>query len=334
MTKTSEKPPRLTGFVEAAMVAAIAGGLSFLAAGEPRAAPAPVRLTGLYRGRGARSPAGIPARGWRDILRRTWTGFNDDHIVVIAGGVTFSVLLSIFPALAAFVALYGLVADVDRIPHQLQMLSAVLPSATVKFMGGEMLRLAHTRHGGLSLAAVLGVLLSLWSANGAMKALFIGMNVAYERDERRGIVKLNIMTLTFTLGLVVFLALTFAALAADAVVARLAGPEAGVLVAFARWPLLLVAFGFGLALLYRYAPCRAHTRWRWISWGSGAATVSWLTASLLFSFYTSRFSHYDKTYGSLGAVVGLMVWIWISAIVVLTGAELNAEIERQAAPAG
>ena len=238
-------------------------------------------------------------------------------------------LLAIFPALGAFVALYGLVANVNDIPAQLHAMQAVLPSAAVNFFGAEMTRLAQARHGGLSLALIFGVLLAFWSANGAMKSLFVGMNVAYEETEKRNFLKLNLITLAFTFGLIIFFATTLAAMAADGVVARLVGHTMGLVVSFARWPLLLIGFGAGLALLYRYGPSREHARWRWISGGSVFATVLWLIASLLFSFYTSRFSHYDRTYGSLGAVVGLMIWIWISAIIVLLGAELNGEIERQ-----
>ena len=327
------KPRRATGVAALAMTAAVASGVTYVLTAADRVrntvADTATAVGAANRGLGARQPGDIPARGWRDILRRTFTAFNADHITVLAGGVTFSVLLAIFPALAAFVALYGLVANVDDIPGQLQTLGAVLPSDAVKFVGGQMTRLAHARHGGLSLALGFGLLLSVWSANGAMKALFVGMNVAYEARERRGLIRLNLTTLAFTFGLMVFFALTVAALAADAVAARLVGPVAGAFVGFARWPLLLVAFGGGLTLLYRYGPSRERAHWRWVSWGGVAATVLWLAASLLFSAYTSNFSHYDRTYGSLGAVVGLMIWIWISAIIVLLGAELNGEIERQ-----
>jgi membrane protein len=321
---------------EIMVAAAVASGLTYLltAANQIRgmdvgavAGAVPPGAPG--RGEGAHRPSQIPARGWRDILKRTFVAFAADHITVIAGGVTFSVLLAIFPALAAFVSLYGLVANVDDIPRQLQTLGAVLPSAAVMFVGAEMTRLAQARHGGLSLGLIFGVLLSVWSANGAMKALFVGLNVAYEETEQRGLVRLNLLTLVFTFGFMIFFAVTVAALAADAVVARLAGPTAGAIVAFARWPLLLVAFGGGLSLLYRYGASRSHARWRWVSWGSVAATALWLAASLAFSLYTSRFSHYNQTYGSLGAIVGLMIWIWISSIIVLLGAELNGEIERQ-----
>lgn len=322
---------------EIMVAATVASSFTYLLTAADRSRPVKVNAAALTttsragdRGTGAAHPGQIPARGWRDILKRTLAAFAADHIMVIGGGVTFSVLLAIFPAMAAFVSLYGLVADVDDIPRQLQTLGAVLPSAAVKFIGGEMMRLAQAGHGGLSLGLIFGVLLSFWSANGAMKALFVGLNVAYEENERRNFIKLNLLTLVFTFGLMIFFAVTVAALAADAVVARLMGPAAGSIVAFARWPLLLLAFGGGLSLLYRYGPSRRHAQWRWVSWGSVAATILWLAASLAFSFYTSKFSHYNQTYGSLGAIVGLMIWIWISAIIVLLGAELNGEIEHQA----
>jgi membrane protein len=331
--KEGARPRRAPGVAAIMMTAAVASGVTYvLTAADRRRDPASASLPDLAtadRGGGARHPGEIPARGWWDILKRTFVAFSADHITVIAGGVTFSVLLAIFPALAAFVALYGLVADVDDIPGQLKVLSAVLPSDAVKFMGGEMVRLAKAHHGGLSLALVFGVLLSFWSANGAMRSLFVGMNVAYEEKERRGLIALNLTTLAFTLGLVVFFILAVGVLAADDVVARFVGPAVGAIVSLARWPLLLLAFGGALALLYRYGPSREQARWRWVSWGSVAATVLWLAASLLFSVYTSKFSHYDRTYGSLGAVVGLMIWIWLSAIIVLLGAELNGEIEHQ-----
>jgi membrane protein len=335
MDRNDEADPRgAPGVATIMLTAAVAGGITYVLTAaanrsEGAAAGAEFDHSPSSRGGGARHPGDIPARGWRDILRRTFTAFNADHITVISGGVTFSVLLSIFPALAAFVALYGLVANVQDIPGQIGTLRAVLPSDAVRFIGGQMVRLAEARHRGLSLALIFGVLLSFWSANGAMKALFVGMNVAYEAKETRGVIRLNLTTLAFTLGLMVFSILAVAALAADALIARLAGPTAGLVVTFARWPFLLAAFGGGLSLLYRYGPSREHARWRWVSWGSAAATVLWLVASLAFSLYTSKFSHYDRTYGSLGAVVGLMIWIWISAIIVLLGAELNGEIEHQ-----
>ncbi|MGI8841562.1 MAG: YihY/virulence factor BrkB family protein, partial [Caulobacteraceae bacterium] len=286
---------------------------------------------GPNRGRGARDPAQIPLRGWKDVLVRLWSEFNADNITIIAGGVTFSVLLAIFPALGAFVALYGLVGDVNDVPRQLQVIGVILPHDMVKFIGGEMIRLARARGGGLSLALIGGLVISFWSANGAMRTFMVGLNVAYEEKEKRGFIGATLTSLAFTIGLLVFAMGTLVALGASSVVAAFLGKDAEFLFNLARWPLLVLAFAGGLSLLYRFGPSREAARWRWITWGSALATVLWLLASVAFSFYASRFAHYDRTYGSLGAVVGLMVWIWLSAIIVLAGAELNAELEHQTA---
>ncbi len=330
-TRAEERPPPRGGVIEAALTAAIVG-LGVYVFTNPRGGAQSGRpdVSSSASGAGARSPAGIPAKGWRQILARTWREFNQDHITVIAGGVTYSVLLALFPALGAFVALYGLVADVNDIPRQIESLRAVLPSAAVSFVGGEMTRLARAQHGGLSLALGAGLLISFWSANGAMRAFFVGLNVAYEAEEKRSVVHLTLISLGFTLGMIFFLFVVSLAMAAGAATPFL-GPQVGQLVSYGRWPLLVLAFVGALALLYRYGPSRPHTRWRWVSAGSIVATFLWLIASLLYSLYTAKFSHYDKTYGPLGAVVGLMIWVWLSAVIILFGAELNSEIEHQAA---
>ena len=286
------------------------------------------------RGRDAQAPHEIPARGWKDIAVRTWKEFNEDQIPQVAGGVTFFALLSIFPAMAAFVSLYGLFADVGVADAQFNALAGILPREAVGFVGEEMTRIAGARHAPLGLAFALSLLLSVWSSNGAVKALFSGLNVAYEERERRGVVKLNLVSLAFTVGGLVFVMATLGALVAAPVAMRIIGWKSTLdpaLIALLRWPALLVVTTGAFALLYRYGPSREQARWRWISWGSGVAALVWLIASMLFSWYVANFGHYERTYGSLGAVVGFMTWIWISTIVVLFGAELNAEIEHQTA---
>ncbi len=281
------------------------------------------------RGRSADSPAQIPLRGWKQVLARTWNEFNQDNISIIAGGVSFSILLAIFPALGAFVALYGLIGDVSDVPRQLQVLSALLPPDILTFAGQQMVRLAKARSGGLSLALIGGLVISFWSASGAMKALMVGMNVAYEEREKRGFVQFTLISLAFTLGLLIFAGMVLVALGAGSLVRAFLGEDVEFLVNVARWPVLFLAFAGCLSVLYRFGPSREMARWRWITWGSGGATVIWLVCSLAFSFYVGRFAHYDRTYGSLGAVIGLMVWIWLSVVIVLAGAEMNAELEHQ-----
>ncbi len=282
------------------------------------------------RGRTAEHPGQIPFRGWRDIFWRAWTEFNRDNIPQVAGGVAFFGLLAVFPAMAAFVSLYGLFFDPSTVEQQLHVLSGVLPGEAMDLVTEQLKRLTSTRHSGLSLAFVTGLLLSLWSANAGMKSLMVGLNISFEEKEKRKFVRLNLVSLAFTFGGLVFMLLTIAAVVAVPIVLAFVGYQGSAL-SVLRWPaLLLVAIG-ALALLYRYGPSRQAERWRWVTAGSALAAILWLTASLLFSQYVSHFGNYDKTYGSLGAVIGFMSWIWVSIITVLFGAEINSEIEHQTA---
>jgi len=284
-------------------------------------------------GRAARDPFHIPLRGWQDIFWRTLREFSADNIPQVAGGVAFFGLLSIFPAMGAFVSLYGLFSNVQIAEQQLNLLSGVLPDAALQMVGEQMLRLASTRHSGLGVAFVVSLLASLWSANAGIKALFSGLNIAFEEREKRNFLKLNLVSLTFTLGALAFLTAAFAAMVAAPIALAYLGYTPGGFAAMTvlRWPvLLLVAIG-GVTLLYRYGPSRHRERWPWVTWGSVFAAVLWLAASLLFSVYVAHFGSYDRTYGSLGAAIGFMSWLWISSIAILFGAELNSEIEHQTA---
>jgi len=282
-----------------------------------------------------RAPKSSPLRlaSWKGILAGVWTGFNHDNITIIAGGVTFSILLAIFPAMAAFVAIYGLVADVSQAPRHIAALAIFFPHDVMNLVGAEMIRLAVARGGGLSLALAGGVAISLWSANGAMRTLIVGLNVAYEARERRGFIKLTLVSIAFTVGLLAFLFVAVFAFAAASVVGAFLGPVAAWVINVARWPILTLAAAGGLCLLYRFGPCRPFARWRWISWGGAAATLLWLAMSAVFSLYLSTFANLGRTYGSLATIVAVMLWVWLSAIIVLLGAEMNSEIEKVQRPA-
>jgi membrane protein len=284
-------------------------------------------------GRAARDPFHIPLRGWQDILWRTIREFGADNIPQVAGGVAFFGLLSIFPAMGAFVSLYGLFSNVQMAEQQLSLLSGVLPDAALQMVGEQMLRLASTRHSGLGLAFAISLLASLWSANAGIKALFSGLNIAFEETEKRNFLKLNLVSLSFTLGALMFLSVAFAAMVAVPIALAYLGytPGGFAVMSVLRWPLLVVVAVAGITLLYRYGPSRRREHWRWVSWGSVFAAVLWLAVSLLFSVYVAHFGSYDRTYGSLGAAVGFMSWLWISSIAILFGAELNSEIEHQTA---
>ncbi|AYV48583.1 YihY/virulence factor BrkB family protein [Caulobacter flavus] len=282
-------------------------------------------------GRRAERPGQIPARGWKDILLRTFKEFGEDQIPLIAAGCTFYTLLALFPAIGAFVALYGLFADVSDAQRHIQAMAAILPGGAITLIGDQMVRAAAAREGGLSLAFVFGLLVALWSANGAMKALISGLNIAYEEHEKRGVIGKILVPLAFTVGGLTFALAAIALAAFGAGVDERWGQQAGLVYSIVYWPCLFLSLSVGMTLLYRYGPSRSLVRWRWITWGSGIAAVSWLAMSAGFSFYVANFGHYDKTYGALGAAIGFMTWTWLSSMVFLLGAELNSEIEHQTA---
>jgi membrane protein len=285
------------------------------------------------RGRLAKTPSEIPARGWKDVLWRIYGKIGEDRIMLVAAGTTFYSLLAIFPAIAALVAIYGLFADPTSIAAHLDSLSGIFPGGALDVIRDQMNRVAAQGRGTLGATFIIGLAVSLWSANAAVKSLFDALNLVYEEREKRGLVRLNLISLAFTTGGIVFVLLAIGAMIVLPIVLGYLGfaQQTALLVKILRWPALLVVVAFALALLYRFGPSRERPRWRWITWGSAFAAIGWLVVSLLFSWYAQNFGSYNATYGSLGAVIGFMIWMWLSAMVVLIGAELDAEMEHQTA---
>lgn len=284
------------------------------------------------RGRAADSPAEMTRSGWKDIAVRVYLEFNKDRVLAVAAGVTFYTLLSLFPAIAALVSCYGLFADVAVINDHLAQLHAVLPSGAVELIGDQVKRIAAKGSGSLSITFFSSLLLSLWSANAAMKAMFDALNVVYEEEEKRNFFWLNLRSLTFTVGALLFIIIALNVIVVVPVVLNFLGlGSTAWLLAALRWPAILIVLLGGLSVLYRFGPSREHARWRWVGVGSVVAGLLWLAASLLFSWYVANFGTYNETYGSLGAVIGFMTWIWISSTIVLLGGEINAELEHQTA---
>lgn len=297
-----------------------------------RNALAPERLRRLATprpGQDANTPSRIPARGWRQVASRTWKAFNTHQIPAVAAGATFYGLLALFPALGAFVSLYGLVANVDDARRQIQGLSGLLPGGALTVIGDQMTLLTTVNHAHLGIAFATGLLVSIWSANAGVKALMSGLNVAYEEQEKRRFVALNLVSLGFTLGFTVFSVIGVAALAAAPRVLEAVGLTSYRGASVLRWPLVLVVTMGLVALLYRFGPSRDQARWRWITPGSLLAAAGWMVMSGLFTLYVANFGHYNKTYGPLGALIGFMTWIWFSTIILLLGAELNSQLEQQ-----
>jgi membrane protein len=257
---------------------------------------------------------------------------GENRITLVSAGVTFFTLLAIFPAVAALVSIYGLIADSTTIADQLASLQGILPQGALDIIGDQIKRLNEKGNTTLGLSLVFGIVLSIWSANGGMKHVFDALNLVYNEREKRNVVILNLVSLGFTAGALLFLILALAAVVALPVVFQFIGlGEGGWWLALLRWPVLVVVVLFSLAMLYRYGPSRDAPRWRWATPGGALAAILWLVGSLLFSWYVANFGKYNQTYGSLGAAIGFMTWIWLSTTIVLLGAQLNAEMEHQTA---
>jgi membrane protein len=285
------------------------------------------------RGRAAETPSQMGVGDWKDILWRVRGEVAADRITLIAAGATYYLLLALFPALAAFVSLYGFVADPVTVADHIAFLGGVLPSGGVDLIRTQLQSLAAQNDATLSVGMVFGILVALWSANSGVKTLFEALNVAYEEEEKRSFIRLNLISLAFTLGAIVIGILFIVMVGVVPAVLAFVGLSGAqeVLIAVLRWPALLIVSAFAISLLYRYGPSREKPKWRWVTWGSVIAAAVWLAASILFSWYLANFADYNATYGSLGAVIGFMLWTWISIVILLLGAELNAELEHQTA---
>jgi membrane protein len=269
-------------------------------------------------------------RAWKDILWHTYEQVGEHRLLAVAAGVVFYGLLAVFPAVTALVSLYGLFASPSAISDDLSHAAGILPQGALDILRAQIDRLASSSGAKLRLGFILGLAVALWSANAGTKAIMDALNVVYDEKEKRGFIKLNLVSLAFTLAGIGSLLLALGAVVILPVVLSYLGLQkvTDLLFHLARWPLLLVLIIVGLAVLYRYGPSRREPHWQWISVGSVFAAVAWLTSSALLSWYLSSFANYDVTYGSLGAGIGMMMWMWISSIVILLGAQLNSEIEQ------
>jgi membrane protein len=283
------------------------------------------------RGRGARRPQDIPMPGWRDIGLRVKDEMTADHVSIVAAGVAFYGLLAVFPAIAALISIAALIYDPAEIEAQLEAFAAALPQQAAEILLGQARKVAGGAGGGVGLAAVGGILLALYSASKGMKTLMEGMTIAYDETDTRGFIAKNVTALALTAMLV------FGVLAAVALTIVLPA-LAGMLglgetlrgwLTLAAWPVLGLLTIFGLAVVYRYAPSRECPRWRWVTPGALLATVLWVLGTLAFSVYVRNFGSYNETYGAIGGVIVLLLWMWLSAFIILMGAELNSEMEHQ-----
>lgn len=289
-----------------------------------------------HEARGPAAPPGVSARGWREALRRTFFRMAEKRLLGEAAAVAFYALLALFPALAASVWLSGLLVDPASAAGRLRDVAAgELPAGAAEVAGEVLGRLAARPNVGSGPGAgVAAAGAALWGGTAAAGQLFGALNAAYGERESRSLLRLYATALVFALCAGAFLILALGAIAAPAVLGAETGlgSGAGAALRLGRWPVLLVAVSAVLAAAYRYGPSRACPRWRWVSWGGALAASAWLLGSVVFSAYAARVGSYDRIYGSLGAVVVLMTWAWLSSAAVLAGAALNAELEREAAP--
>jgi len=284
------------------------------------------------RGRYAGTPSENPAWGWKDILLRVWKNIGEDRVLLVAAGVTFYCLLAIFPAIAALVAIYGFFTDPANISAQVDKLSGVMPGGALDVIRNQMNMVASQGASNLGVAFIIGFFISLWSANAGIKSIFDALNLVYDEPEKRGLIRLNLVSLAFTVAAIVFILIAGACIAALPAIAssQLQGATA-LIVQTVRWPILFVIIAVGLACVYRYGPSHAKPQWHWITWGSAFAAIAWIAVSIGFSWYAANFGSYNKTYGSLAAIVVFMMWLWLSIAIILIGAELDAELEHQTA---
>jgi membrane protein len=274
-------------------------------------------------------------RFWRNVLYRTYEQISDDRLLALAAGVVFYGLLAIFPAITALVSSYALFAKASTINAHLASISSLMPHSAYSVVDEQVTRIVFTATGKLSVAFFFSLALAMWSANAGIKAIIDALNIVYGVRETRSFVRLNLVSLAFTAGALLSLLAAIAAVVVLPIILSylpLYGYDPAI-TTWLRWPAMLLLAMFGLAVLYRFGPDRRHKKWQFASVGAIFAAAAWLGGSALLSWYLGSFADYDATYGSLGAGIGLMMWLWMTAIVVLVGAELNSQIDCALAPA-
>lgn len=285
------------------------------------------------RGRGAEVPEEISVSGLRDVFWRVVHEVSDDRVTLIAAGVTFYLLLAVFPALAALVALYGLVADPITISDHLREMAGLLPPGAFDMFADQIRALVERRASALGIAFFVGLAVALWSTHNGTLAVFDAMNIAYEEREKRSFTRLNLIALCFTLCAMLCAVVMATLVAAIPVVLTYfwLGEWKEHLALILRWPILLAIAAAAVMAVYRFGPSRAPAKLRWLTWGAVLTTTAWFAMSFGFSFYLENFANYNATYGTLGALVGFLMWTWLSVLILIVGAEVNAELEHQTA---
>lgn len=264
-----------------------------------------------------------------EVLKRVWSEVQKDNLTFVGAAVAYYLMLSFVPLIAAVVSVYSLAADPADVQRQSEQLQGVVPAEVLQLVQSQLTRLAQSPAAGV--ATVISILLALWGGSAAMEALMTGLNTAYDETERRGFFtrKLTSLGLTLASVLVVVVAIGFAVLS-PAILHYVPLPSfSKELIRWLTWLVLLIVVMLWMSVLYRFGASREQPKWRWVSWGATVAALIWIAISAAFSFYVANFGNYEGSYGSLGAIVILLLWLYLSATATLLGAELNAELERQ-----
>ena len=270
-------------------------------------------------------------KGWKDIVLRAKDQLRKDHVSIVSAGIAFYFFLAVFPAIGAALSIYGLVMEPAQVAQQMTQLANVLPEQAHQMIGGILEQQSERSGSALGWSLVLSVLISLWSANKGTRAIFEGVNIAYNETDKRGFFKKNGLTLLFTLGgmMIGFVVIAMVAFV-PALIHQIGLPSTlENIIQWLRWPLLALIVILALASIYKTAPNRKSPEFKWTSWGAVMATTLWLAGSLIFSLFVSNFGNFDETYGSFAAVIILMLWFFLTAFIVLLGAEINSEMENQ-----
>jgi membrane protein len=282
-------------------------------------------------GHSASKPSDIPARGWKEVGKRVINQMKKDHLQIVAAGVAFYFFLAVFPMIAAAISVYGLIISPAEVEQQMSSLMTIFPKDAYQMIREMLHNIASQPQDTLGWSLVISILLSLWSANKGTSAVFEGINIAYDEGDDRSFIKKTTITLLFTFGgiIVGFVSLMIVAGFPSFSESLGLSDTLTSVIQWLRWPVLLIIIYFMLSYTYKIAPDRDNPEFKWVSWGAAIATGLWLLGSLLFSLYVDNFGNFGEMYASFAAVIILMLWFFLTAYIILLGAEINSEMEHQ-----
>jgi membrane protein len=286
------------------------------------------------KGHQANSPAEMPRRAWKDIVARTYKRVWDDNVALVSAGVAFYGFFALLSLLGLIVLLYGFFADPRTVIEQMRTLTAILPTDVVALIGSQLLTAVHSSEGTKGLGIIIAILVAIYGGTNGAASAITALNIAYEEKEKRSLARFYLLAVSITLIAVVIALCAVAATAAVAYLQKFVPQASGAVLIIAKiggYLLLVPLTAAVAATLYRFGPSREDARWEWITPGSLFASITWLLLTVAFGFYVAHLTNYQASYGSLGAVVALLTWMYLSAYAFVVGAELNSEIEHQTA---